>query len=76
MPEEAPVGKKAEENVKPEEIGKTEEAPAGAEDEVGGRYRFSNLVICPYCHARNHIIESSSHYRYYSCFRCGGTFYK
>lgn len=74
--EEAPMGKKAEGQVNPEEVGKTEEAPGGAEEEVGGRYRFHNIVVCPYCYGRNHIIESSTRYRYYSCFRCGGTFFK
>ena len=79
MADDAIMGKKAdEEKVDPSEVGKTEEAPAegAAGDEVGGRYRFHNIVICPYCGGRNHIIESSRVYRVYSCWRCGHNFYK
>ncbi|MBV9657109.1 MAG: hypothetical protein JO295_03260 [Verrucomicrobia bacterium] len=78
MADEAIMGKKAEEKVDPSEVGKTEEVPAEAagQDEVGGRYRFQNIVICPYCGRRNHIIESSHYYRVYSCWHCGCNFYK
>ncbi len=64
-------------------IGVKGEAPADAEitdltqpedDEVGGRYRRANNVICPYCSAVNRIIEETNYRMWFRCWNCAGTF--
>ncbi len=49
-------------------------APEGDEEEVGGRYRRYNSVICPYCSTINRIIEETNYRMWFRCGRCGGAF--
>lgn len=64
-------------------LGEKGEAPADAEiidavkpeeDEVGGRYRRVNNVICPYCYCSNRIIEETNYRMWFRCWNCGGSF--
>jgi len=49
---EAPAGADIIDGVKPEEV---------KEDEVGGRYRRWNWVVCPRCYANNRILEETDY---------------
>ena len=44
------------------------------EDEVGGRYRRINDVVCPYCYAVNRIVEETDYRMWFRCWNCSGTF--
>lgn len=44
------------------------------DDEVGGRYRRYNNVICPYCYASCRIIEETNYRLRHRCWNCGSTF--
>jgi hypothetical protein len=44
------------------------------DDEVGGRYRRYNNVICPYCYASCRIIEETTQRMSFRCWNCGYSF--